>query len=45
MGGAESGLISFGRVRGIIARTLNNPTTSSPMKMIGSQDWNQELRS
>ena len=40
--GASSGRISSGRVRGIIRLTLNSPTTSRPMKMIGSQSWTHE---
>ena len=43
--GAESGLISFGRVRGMNRISANTATTSRPMKMIGSHAWRNELTS
>ena len=45
IGGAESGLISAGRVRGMNRISANTATTSSPMKTIGSQACRNALTS
>ena len=45
IGGADSGLIWAGRVRGMNRISANTATTSRPMKMIGSQAWRNELTS